>query len=233
MKKFLSILLSVVMAVTTMSALAVSASAIDLFPDASVAKSGKEYEFMIKADTPKDFKITLSKKGTLDLKISHTVKTCLAVYVMTPDGEGILQSSGEEKQGNYYTRRDYTDCYKNDSTGFFSGTLSYTLLKGTYYIRLKDMKAGTVSITASYPSASSSSEKSVSYLSATLKKGSTLQLGAVLSDGKAGTAEWSSSKSSVASVSSSGKITAKAKGTAVITAKVGDSTVKIQIKVTA
>ncbi|MBO6229182.1 MAG: Ig-like domain-containing protein [Ruminiclostridium sp.] len=94
------------------------------------------------------------------------------------------------------------------------------------------MKAGTVSITASYPSASSSSEKSVSYLSATLKKGSTLRLGAVLSDGKAGTAEWSSSKSSAASVSSSGKITAKAKGTAVITAKVDSSTVKIQIKVT-
>lgn len=231
MKKFLSILLSVVMAVTTMAALAVSASAIDLFPDASAAKSGKEYEFMIKADTPKDFKITLSKKGTLDLKISHTVKTCLKVYVMTPDGEGILPSSGEEKQGDYYTRKDYTDCYKNDSTGIFSGTLSYTLLKGTYYIRLKDMSAGTVSITPTYPS-TASTEKKVSYLSATLKKGSTLQLGAVLSDGKAGTAEWSSSKSSVASVTSKGKITAKAKGTAVITAKVGTSTVKIQIKVT-
>ncbi|MBR4096036.1 MAG: Ig-like domain-containing protein [Oscillospiraceae bacterium] len=88
------------------------------------------------------------------------------------------------------------------------------------------------SITFTYPqdkSESSDSAKITSF-TATLKKGSTLQLGTILSG--EGTVKWSTSKKSVATVTSKGKITAKAKGTAVITAKTGDSSMKITIKVT-
>lgn len=228
MKKFLSILLSVVMAVTTMSALAVSASAIDLFPDAVTAKSGKEVDITMSKGAKKQYKITVSKKGKLDLKIVHTSDR-VEFKLYDAEGGEIEATSCEAKTGTCYT----SSCmaYRDSSAGLFSGSFTYNLTKGTYYIQLYNPFGGEASFTPTYPSASSS-EKSVSYLSATLKKGSTLQLGAVLSDGKAGTAEWSSSKSSVAAVSSKGKITAKAKGTAVITAKVGSSTVKIQIKVT-
>ena len=227
MKKLLSLLLSLAIAVTAVSALAVSASAIDLFPDAVSVKSGKEKEFDIGAKATKDFKFEVTKKGTLELELVHTCGYAVEVHLMDKDGGEIKSSSSEIKSGSFYTSslRAYS------SQGIFSGTIKYNLKKGTYYLRLKDLTdGGEVSFTATYPS---KSESSVDHLSLTLKKGDTIQLGAVLSDGKDGTADWSSSKSSVASVSSKGKVTAKAKGTAVITAKVGDSSVKITIKVTA
>ena len=92
-----------------------------------------------------------------------------------------------------------------------------------------------------YPATSSNTSKSSSdatidtalgkmtALTVTLKKGSTLQLGATVS-GK-GTVAWSTSKRSVATVSDKGKVTAKAKGSAVITAKLGSTSYAITVKV--
>lgn len=226
MKKFLSILLSLAVAVTAMTAFAVTASAISLFPDAVTAKSGKEVEKTMSSMSTKTYKFSVSKKGTLEIKVTHTSSQYVTFQLKDSDG-GVIGASNSEAKAGYWDGRA---AYPRD--GVFSGYKTYNLTKGTYYLEVYSSDGGLVSFTPTYPS-SASTEKKVSYLSATLKKGSTLQLGAVLSDGKAGTAEWSSSKSSVAAVSSKGNITAKAKGTAVITAKVGSSTVKIQIKVTA
>lgn len=226
MKKFLSILLSLAVAVTAMTAFAVTASAIDLFPDAVTAKSGKEVEKTMSSMSTKTYKFSVSKKGTLEIKVTHTSSQYVTFVLKDSDG-GVIGASNSEAKAGYWDR---SAAYPRD--GVFSGYKTYNLTKGTYYLEVYSSNGGLVSFTPTYPS-TASTEKRVSYLSATLEKGSTLQLGAVLSDGKAGTAEWSSSKSSVASVTSKGKITAKAKGTAVITAKVGSSTVKIQIKVTA
>lgn len=211
------------MAVTTMAAFAVSASAIDFFPDAISVKSGKKVETTMSKSSEKVYKITLSKKGDLVIKLEHNVSDYIKVTLMDQDGGEINYTKKDSKAGYWSWGLICSD------NGVFSGSITYTLTKGTYYLKIYCYAGGLVEFTPTYPS---KAEQSVSYLSATLKKGSTLQLGAVLSDGKAGTAEWSSSKSSVAAVSSKGKITAKAKGTAVITAKVGSSTVKIQIKVT-
>ena len=227
MKKFLSILLSLAVAVTAMTAFAVTASAIDLFPDAVTAKSGKEVEKTMSSGSTKTYKISVSKKGELNIKIAHTSSSYVTFALKDSDGGEIKYTTRTEKAG--YWGMLGSSAYPRN--GAFSGTVTYTLSKGTYYLAVFSNSGGLVSFTPTYPSAASS-EKKVSYISATLKKGATLQLGAVLSDGNEGTAEWSSSKSSVAAVSSKGKITAKAKGTAVITAKVGSSTVKIQIKVT-
>ena len=84
---------------------------------------------------------------------------------------------------------------------------------------------GKITFTANYAAG-------IEYFEITMKKGSTIQLGAILSSSGNEKITWSSSKKKVAAVSSSGKITAKKAGTAVITAKVGNSTAKIQIKVT-
>ena len=73
MKKFLSILLSLAVAVTAMTAFAVTASAISLFPDAVTAKSGKEVDITMSKGAKKQYKINVSKKGKLDLKIVHTI----------------------------------------------------------------------------------------------------------------------------------------------------------------
>ena len=68
----------------------------------------------------------------------------------------------------------------------------------------------------------------------TLKKGSTLQLGATLqpSGKSASKATWKSSKKTVAKVDSKGKVTAVKKGTAIISVTVGDLTEKIKVTVT-
>lgn len=85
--------------------------------------------------------------------------------------------------------------------------------------------------TINIPASSTSKSAKISYLSMTLGKGSSVQLGTVLSGSSSQKVTWTSSKSSVVSVSSSGKISCKKKGTATITAKLGSSKVKIKIKV--
>ena len=128
----------------------------------------------------------------------------------------------------------------NSVTEKYIGTISYGVSKGTYYIRFERSSSnsgnGKINFTATFPSSSESSSSSssststgkVSYLTLTMSKGWSLQLGAVVSpSGKKVT--WKSSKKSVVSVSSNGLITAKKKGTAIITAKCGSSTKKIKI----
>ena len=125
----------------------------------------------------------------------------------------------------------------NETIEKFKGSMSYSVKKGTYYIRLSNYSSwaynsynqnGKVTFTAIYPTGSSSTTK-FNYLTISLKKGDTLSLGADITG--SGSITWKSSKSSVASVSSAGKVTAKSKGSAVITAKVGKTTKKIKIVV--
>lgn len=110
----------------------------------------------------------------------------------------------------------------------------YELASGTYYLRVKrtdnEVWGSTVSFTPSFKEAPAPAAKGeIGYLGVTLKKGSELQLGAVMTE--KGDVTWSSSKKTVATVSKTGKITAKKKGTAIITAKTGANSVKIKITV--
>ena len=142
------------------------------------------------------------------------------------------------KTGYHNNRETRISAEWSSGVGLCVGEATYKVNKGTYYIRVSRGHDGgnyaggdgSLSLKATFPSSSTTSGK-ISSLQVTVPKGSTLKLGAVVSG--SGTVTWTSSKTSVATVSSKGTVTAKAAGTTVITAKLGSSTVKIRIKVTA
>ena len=238
-KGLLGILLSLAITVMTAAVFTVSAGAESIYDTAKAIKSGSSYSTQLYQNGDiADYKITATRSGTLSIKLTSQMYA-LDVYLFDSDGNKVALAEGNNTSGNSYWRSDsyyyLTECYWNDTVERYVGALNYGIQKGTYYIRfMRDTRYGNgkLSFTATYPSSSSSTAK-ISYLSFSMKKGTTAQFGAVLSESSDTTVTWSTSDSSVATVSSTGKITAKAKGTAIISAKLGTSTVKLKIKVTA
>lgn len=226
LKKILAAALAAAMAFVM---LAVPAGAESIEDTAKAIKSGKAVsKILTYDDSTADYKVTISKSGTLKLDIVSKMHE-VDVYVYDSDGKEIASTktaavSGEITEAGY-TR---TCCFWNSTMEKFKGNISYSVSKGTYYIRLKRYYyAGeNVTLTATFPSSDSSSTSSSPYLTLEVKKGSSVQLGTTISG-----AAWSTSKKSVATVSSSGKVTAKKKGSAIITAKVNGTTIKVKIKV--
>lgn len=228
LKKFLAAALAAAMAFVM---LAVPAGAESIADTAKAIKSGKSYSAILPSnyDTA-DYKITVSKSGTLKLDIVSVIsKSC--VYVYDSDGNKVTSIKTEATSGDIY-KAGYksTECWWNSTIEKFKGSISYSVNKGTYYIRVSrawnTYGSGDVTLTATFPSSDSSSTSSSPYLTLEVKKGSSVQLGTTISG-----ATWSTSKKSVATVSSSGKVTAKKKGSAIITAKVNGTTIKVKIKV--
>lgn len=226
LKKFLAAALAAAMAFVMLAAPAGAESIADT---AKAIKSGKAVsKILTYDDSTADYKVTISKSGALKLDIVSKMHE-VDVYVYDSDGKEIASTktaavSGEITEAGY-TR---TCCFWNSTMEKFKGNISYSVSKGTYYIRLKRYYyAGeNVTLTATFPSSDSSSTSSSPYLTLEMKKGSSVQLGTTISG-----ATWSTSKKSVATVSSSGKVTAKKKGSAIITAKVNGTTIKVKIKV--
>lgn len=238
MKKFGKILSCLLAALLLVTGLTIGAAAESIYDTASAITSGKEYSAKLynKYDTA-DYKITVSKAGDLNIKITAQMEET-DVLVYDADGNTVQLSEAKTTSGTASERRYDSGCrtetYWNRTVEKYAGTLSYGVKKGTYYIRFNRYSStgnGKLSFTATYPSSSSSKSAKISYLSMTLGKGSSVQLGTVLSGSSSQKVTWTSSKSSVVSVSSSGKISCKKKGTATITAKLGSSKVKIKIKV--
>lgn len=245
MKKILKILSAIMSAVILITTLCVPVSAASIEDTAKAIDSGKKISFTpdggnIWGGKNYDYKVVLSEKGTLKLSF-NTEAEKICVKVMNSNGDLYEPSEAKSSTGrtHFNSIKRYTELNWNSTMEKFSGTLSYkSLEKGTYYVRIWNYSTayevkGKMSVSFSYPQEKEADEKAegkISYLSVTLKKGNTLQLGAVI-DGD-GTVTWSTSKKAVATVTSKGKITAKAAGTATITAKLGSSSVKIKIKVT-
>ncbi len=228
-RKIAAVLLSAIMLVCC---LAIQVSAESIADTAKAISSGKTYSAKLpKCYDTADYKITLSKSGELKLQVI-THMNCLHVSLYDTDGNRIKASGHKADTGSTYQELfdNIVDCKWNATVEKFSGTINYTLSKGTYYIRLLSYSIkGTekVSMKATYPSSETDSSTKISCITIPMKVGDTMQLS---TDAGSTGITWSSSRSSVAAVSSSGKVTAKKAGTTVITAKSGSSTVKIQIK---
>lgn len=186
-------------------------------------------------DDQADYKINVTRAGTLKISLTTEMSACY-IYIYDQYGNKVKVSSDAISSGRYETGfqngKDRYDARWNSVTEKYIGSINYGVNKGTYYIRFEralDDGNGNLKFTATYPTTSTPQTK-ISYLSLTLSKGATLQLGAVVSP-SGSKVTWKSSKPSVATVSSNGKITAKAKGTTIITAKCGTSTQKIRIVV--
>lgn len=234
-KKFLSIVLSLVMAVSAMAMFAVSASADSIADTAKSLDSGKL--ITIPLSYPKqdaDYKIKVSKAGTLKINVSSQF-SFTDVYVYDSVGKYVRADSQTEKIGTIARMNsgDFLEFRWQSSMEKAEGSAKYTVSKGTYYIRIHNGTTSEkkVKFKATFPSDDSSADVKLTQFTLEMKKGDTVQLGTLLSGNSDDNVVWKSSKTSVAKVSATGKITAQAKGSAAITATLGDSSLKIQVNV--
>lgn len=247
MKILKKMLCGVMAAVMMVTALCIPASAANDYDGAKLVDSGKKVSFTTKYNEydnlgkgwgigiPNIYKVDLSKAGTLKLTV---VSQTGSIFVQLLDEEATEYIDYNEIKsitGNaQHHHEGYAWIHCDSNLKKSKTTLEYKLKKGTYFVRVVGTSNseinGKTSVSFSYPQAEKKSDTAeITSFEISLKKGNTIQLGAILSG--EGNVKWSTSKKSVATVSSKGKITAKAKGTAVITAKVGDSSRKITVKV--
>ncbi len=233
-KKFLSVLMACVI---VFSAMVFPASAASIYDTAKKLNSGETATAVLGYEGAADYKITVAESGTL--KINFTAGLDYAyLYVLDADGNQVSRSDINVSSGReYLSKPDKHHFVWNSQTETIKATVEYQVKKGTYYIRLQHSGVGwssngnrKVSLTATFPSSSTSTVGKISCLQITVPRGTTLKLAAVISG--SGTAKWTSSKPSVATVSSKGLITAKSKGFTYITCTLGSSKVKVRIKVT-
>lgn len=247
MKILKKMLCGVMAAVMMVTALCIPASAADDYEKAKLVDSGKKVSFTTKYNEytndgkgwgtgiPNIYKVQLSKAGTLKLTV---VSQTGSIFVQVLDKDATEYIDYDKMESITGIAQHHHDGYAwvhCDSNLKKSKTvLEYKLKKGTYFVSVLGSSNceinGKTSISFSYPQAEKKSDAAeITSFEISLKKGDSLQLGAILSGD--GDVKWSTSKKSVATVSSKGKITAKAKGSAVITAKVGNSSRKITVKV--
>lgn len=231
-KKIAAALLAAAMAFT---ALVIPVGADSIADTATAITSGKSVSTNLYAkEDNKDYKISVNSSGKLTISLESQMKE-VDIYLFDMNGNKIEAISTDASSGkaNYRSSYGCTECFWNDTIEKFKGSVSYSVTSGTYYIRFERYCGGSdgngkLTFTATYPSATAKKAK-ISYININLAKGSTLSLGATVTNG--GTVTWKSSNSSVVTVSSAGSITAKGKGSAIITAKCGSTSKKVKIVV--
>ena len=146
------------------------------------------------------------------------------------------------------TRGEITDdrLRNNQVSSRPSGTFTFNVEKGTYYIRLRNdwiwsmdyqmtptFRASSNNNTNSNNNSNSNTNTSnAPIMTVTLPKGGNLQLGAALPASNTETPRWRTNNRSVATVNNSGYVRAIDKGTARIRVTAGDTTLQIRVIVT-
>lgn len=248
--KLLSVVLAVVMAFSSLcivsSAVVISESQLIKLEKGSKVKSGAVISRKSSSSKGKTYKIIANNDGYLSLQIESTAKQ-LFFAACNADGKR-YEGKAQMTCGTRVIENGDTEItLKQDARKKkINAVVSFKINKGTNYVEIYGDKkgkkeSGESAIKFVYPASSSNTSNSsgeavvdsalgrINALTVTLKKGSTLQLGATTSG--RGAVKWTTSKRSVATVTSKGKVTAKAKGTAIITAKLGSTSFSITVKV--
>ncbi len=249
-RKVTAVLLSVIMLVCCFT---VNAGA----EETRYLKSGKKTVVTLKPGESAAYEFSVAEESdfSIDILMVQASWGLMNIYD-DATGDAVNPEGWEHKNGeggwdpNIKAMRLFWD---SDPQGMFNyeGSVRYHLFSGRYHLEIKVPKAkeflpdneykqwvkegstdfewsGKITFTANYKSG----DAEIDGFEITVKKGATIQLGALVSGGNGEKTTWSSSGKKIASVNSKGKVTAKKAGTAVITAKVGNSTATITIKVT-
>lgn len=237
MKVIRKIIASLLAGVIAVCALCAVAGAESIFDTKSKLESGKKTTISYsKTYEVKTYKFKVSKSGTL--KFSYSVDSVnVDFWLYDSEGTPVSITSKSSKSGNLYAWSENTciGVRRNEVSGIGTGEFTYKVKKGTYYLKTEGYSKGKLKLTATYPTDDEgTSDAKIDALTLSVKKGTTLSFGTMIT----GTADlsdikWTTSDKKVATVSSAGVVKAVAKGSATITAKIGSSSVKIIIKVTA
>lgn len=181
--------------------------------------SGKKYDYKLENMQDDDYFYFVAGAQTSKVTIGNNIPKGIAWHVYDENKVELGYGIAEQDQTRYIEVKT-----EKGKKYYVFVTVSFRNLFGT-----KEL-AGDYTVQVD----SGSKPDSEIMFTVTLKKGSTLQLGAVLqpSGKKASKTTWKSSKKTVAKVDSKGKITAVKKGTAIISVTVGDLTEKIKVTVT-
>ncbi len=227
MKKFLSVLLVLVM---TFGMMSVTAGA-DIFDTAEEIGIGEIDTSLNDYGDKEIYKVNVKADG--NLTINYEAHMDFDLYVYDFDGSLLVCDTTEASTGSckYDSRNPHVKIECNDVVGTAIGVVTYKLEKGVYYVLLvKRSDTGTsLTLDLDFPDEES---PEITSLQLTLSKGSSFKLSAIIIGDSNQKIKWKSSNSSVVSVTSKGKIKAKKAGTAIITATLGDSVAEIEIKVT-
>ena len=227
-RKMTAVLMSVIMIV---SCFCINAGAAGIASTAKSASSGKSYSATIsKYGATADYKITASKKRDLILEVDASIGE-FEVTVYDSKGNTVKASSKNTKTGNASIGSKYVTCSWNEAFETYSGTLTYQVSKGTYYIRFKTTESdgsGKLSFTPTLApqtsTTTSSNDKPTVYLSINLYVGQSIRFYTYYSSGSYyylndKITSWSSTNSSAVYVDSKGLVYARKKGQAVICAE--------------
>lgn len=233
-KKVISLILTAAIMMSMICVGTVSAGAASILDTAKSIKSGRTYSSTAAKDyTNFDYKISVNKSGSLKIKVSAACNSVRVILYDSAGNEVKIKDCTEDAgyipmicggKGSTFVEYQWDTNVKKAA-----GTIEYTVGKGTYYIRVTTNRgrsaSGEYSFKATFPN--DESKYKVKYLSITLNKGNSIDLGVSINTSEK--VNWTSSNSKVVNVSSSGKITAISKGSAIIVAKAGNSSKKIKI----
>ncbi|SHO52080.1 Ig-like domain-containing protein [Anaerocolumna xylanovorans] len=180
---------------------------------ADLATSISNFEVLndvtIKENGTNYYSVDITGKGTLTLTTTRNSGDYLSINVYNENGEGIYSNSNP----NDYVGKDVQQI---------------SLEKGTYIISIYSSYGRSYNLTTSFKKTTASEI----IMTAKLKKGKTLQLGAELTEGTS-KITWKSGKTSVAKVSYNGLVAGVKAGSAIITATSQSGlTTKIKVIVT-
>ncbi len=228
MKKILSAILAGAM----MLSMAVSAGAESIQDTAKTLALGKSVSGKMgtmNAGGQKDYKITVTEKGVMNLTFENW-KSIGLISVYDSDDRYLQPSETDVIQGRVVKDPDSVYCDVNDISKKQKSILSYEVKKGTYYVRIVSYNTQDIEYKLSAKMASTVAEPMYVI---NLEKGDSFTIDTTFVEDDDTDIIWKSSKKSVATVSSEGKIKAVAKGTATITTTCGDEIIQIKVKVTA
>ena len=162
-------------------------------------------------------KVVLKEKGTFELDFQPEYAGFLNAQLYD-ENNNLLGSTSVSKHESVFAPSDIG--------------INYSLDAGTYYLRLWT-NSKDYAKTYTYFARQIVAKDATLEICITLKKGKSIQLGAILNNCKDKKIKWTSSKKKIATVSSKGKVKAKKKGTTTIKAYNSSGLVaKIKVKVT-
>ena len=240
-KKFSRIFSLWVSTIMVLSLAAVNAGASETwFDKATPFEPGKSTTVIFNNHKVLDYKIEIPETGELAISFDSTLEyTALELY--DKDGVYIKPNKTEATVGDIYNSTNNVYLKWNRNSEKAVGTSRYTLKGGTYYFRVNNsyvtagsqsikwgMTSGRCRIGVSFKPDTPADQ--ITDISISIRKGDTLQLGAIMSPANSRTQpQWRSSNANIAAVSANGTVTAKESGSAFISATAGGKTVRVAI----